>query len=129
MIAVDTNILVRLIVNDDPHQEKRVIALFKKDDIFISKTVLLELEWVLRYAYNLKQEIILLAIQNVLGLPNVTVEDILSVSKAIKLHKSGLDFADALHLSSSRDANYFITFDKKFYKRASRESDISIKCL
>ncbi|MGZ8220162.1 MAG: PIN domain-containing protein, partial [Methylobacter sp.] len=51
MIAVDTNILVRYAVNDELVQSQQAKALLKNTDaIFISKTTLLEFEWVLRSA-------------------------------------------------------------------------------
>lgn len=53
MIAVDTNVIVRLLTNDDPHQTEKVARLMEGNSVFISKTVLLETEWVLRVAYNL----------------------------------------------------------------------------
>lgn len=53
MVAVDTNVLVRLLVNDDARQARRARALFEREEIFISPTVLLESEWVLRSAYGL----------------------------------------------------------------------------
>jgi len=58
MIAVDTNLLVRLLTNDDPVEAKRALRVMESDDILIPKTVLLETEWVLRHGYVLAREII-----------------------------------------------------------------------
>lgn len=118
MIAVDTNVLARLIVNDDVDQGKRAAALFRREEILIPKTVLLELEWVLRGAYKLDRPIILKALLGVLGLPNVTAEDGARVATALRDYGTGFDFADALHLSSSIEADRFVTFDEKLCKRA-----------
>ena len=53
MIAIDTNLLVRLLTNDEPQQAARAIQLFKSGaEIFIGKTVLLETAWVLRSVYE-----------------------------------------------------------------------------
>ena len=52
MISVDTNVIVRLLTCDDPPQFKRAKSLFEKESIFITTTVILETEWVLRYAYH-----------------------------------------------------------------------------
>jgi len=49
MLAVDTNLLVRIVANDDPEQVRRATSLFETERIFVPKTVLLETEWVLRY--------------------------------------------------------------------------------
>lgn len=44
MIAVDTNVIVRIVTHDDPDQARRAVALFERERIFITKTVLLEVE-------------------------------------------------------------------------------------
>ncbi|HQW52339.1 MAG TPA: type II toxin-antitoxin system VapC family toxin [Tepidiformaceae bacterium] len=118
MIAVDTNVLARLIVGDDPAQAKRATALFRHEEVFIPKTVLLELEWVLRGAYRIERPLILRALLGILGLPNVTAEDGARVASALRDYEAGLDFADALHIASSIEASRFVTFDEKLRKRA-----------
>ncbi len=118
MISVDTNVLARLIVNDNPEQGKRAAMLLKREDIFVAKTVLLELEWVLRGAYRIDRATILKALLGVLGLPNVTAEDSARVAAALSYYEAGLDFADALHLASGIVADRFVTFDEKLCKRA-----------
>ena len=49
MLSVDTNVVVRLLVNDDPQQGERARKLFDSDQIWIGVTVLLESAWVLDY--------------------------------------------------------------------------------
>lgn len=49
MIAVDTNLLIRLLTNDDPLEAKRALRVMENDDIFIPKTVLIETRCVLRH--------------------------------------------------------------------------------
>ena len=118
MIAVDTNILVRYVTNDDPRQAKRALALLgSKDKIFVAKTVLLETAWVLRAVYDLPDASVERALLQVLGLPNVVVEDPGEVAQALGYYRAGMDFADALHLASSCDAEIFFTFDSAFVKR------------
>jgi predicted nucleic-acid-binding protein len=75
MIAVDTNIIVRILAADDPRQAKRAVSLMEKNEIFISKTVLLETEWVLRHAYGIDTNTILSGFHKLLGLPQVVIED------------------------------------------------------
>lgn len=118
MIAVDTNLIVRLLTEDDPGQAKRAAKTMASDQIFIPKTVILETEWVLRYAYEISREDICNGFRKLLGLPNLEVEDQQSVFQAISWFSKGLDFADALHLASSPSANSFVTFDKDFIKKA-----------
>jgi predicted nucleic-acid-binding protein len=118
MIAVDTNVLVRLVVRDDEAQAGRAAALFKQNEIYVCKTVLLETEWVLRFSYELDGAAILNALKGVVGLPHVSVEDGPAVAEALDLLGAGMDFADALHVASSREAAQFATFDKRLKKRA-----------
>ena len=118
MIAIDTSILVRLVTRDDDAQAKRAAALFEREQIYVGKTVLLETEWVLRFSYELSRSVILNALKNSVGLPQVTVEDGPAVAEALDLFETGMDFADALHLASSREAAHFATFDERLKKRA-----------
>lgn len=118
MIAIDTNVLVRLVTRDDDVQAKRAAALFERDEIYVGKTVLLETEWVLRFSYELKRPVILTVLKNAVGLPQVTVEDSPAVVEALELYDTGMDFADALHLASSRSAVTFATFDEPLKKCA-----------
>lgn len=118
MIAVDTNVLVRLVVADDDVQAGRAAALFQQNDIYVCKTVLLETEWVLRFSYQLDGVAVLRALRGIVGLPRVSVEDGLAVAEALDLLGAGIDFADALHLASSPEAVQFATFDRRLKKRA-----------
>ncbi len=120
MIAIDTNILVRLLTRDNPVQAKRAAALFERKEIYVAKTVLLETERVLRFSYALNRTVILTALKNAVGLPHVAVEDGPAVAEALDLFESGMDFADALHLASSRSATQFATFDERLKKHADK---------
>jgi predicted nucleic-acid-binding protein len=129
MLAVDTNVVVRLVTNDSPAQAKRAAAAFASDDIFVAKSVLLETEWVLRFSYRLDRESILRGLRGILGLPNLTAEDGLRVAQALIWYEAGLDFADALHLASSSEAQRFGTLDAALVKRARRLSSIEVSAL
>lgn len=117
MISIDTNILVRLFTADDRKQAARAKRLFKKEHIYITKTVILETEWVLRYAYGFPADAIAAAYTKLLGQENVTIEDAHHISVAVNLLRNGVDFADALHLACSQK-HTFATFDKKLATRA-----------
>ena len=88
------------------------------DDVYIPKTVLLEVEWVLRHAYEIRRADITVGFQKLLGLPNVSVEDPDSIYQAISWYQNKFDFADALHLASSRRCESFATFDSSLIKKA-----------
>lgn len=122
MIAIDTSILVCLVTRDDDAQARRAAALFEREQIYVGKTVLLETEWVLRFSYELSRPVILNALKSSVGLPQVTVEDSPAVAEALDLFETGMDFADALHLASSREAAHFATFDERLKKRADAAS-------
>ena len=129
MHAVDTNVLVRLLTSDDAAQTQRAAALFQKKSIFIAKTVLLETEWVLRRLYGLKREAVTGALRKVSGLANVKMENPLAVAHALQWCDDGMDFADALHVASSHDAEKFSTFDVQLKKSAPKNGKPSIDLL
>ena len=118
MVAIDTNIIVRLLTRDDEAQFLKAAALFGKHDIFIPETVILETEWVLRYAYKFEPDAICDAFIKILGLPNVKTSRQGILAQAITLTRQGLDFADALHLASSQECTQFATFNTALIKQA-----------
>lgn len=127
MIAVDTNILARFYVDDPADPEaaiQRPIArriLAESPQVFVPVTVILELEWVLRAFYGFAAADFVRVIKHLLGLPNVRVEDLQRVDDALAWHGDGLDFADALHLLTSRHCTEFMSFDdRRFARRAQR---------
>jgi predicted nucleic-acid-binding protein len=126
MIAVDTNLLVRILTNDDPIQARRAAKVLQSDDIFIPKTVILETQWVLHYAYEIDKADIISGLQKLLGLSNIYPENAETVAQAISWYQKGLDFTDALHLASSRGSDKFATFDIAFAKKARRVSSLHI---
>jgi predicted nucleic-acid-binding protein len=119
VIALDTNIVVRFLVDDDPVQADIASALVNHPEgIFIAKTTLLELEWVLRHVYQIDKKTLAAGLVSLLGLPNATVESVSQVAEAMKDFAKGMDFADALHLASTHGGMLTYTFDKKFAKLA-----------
>jgi predicted nucleic-acid-binding protein len=126
MIALDTNIIVRILTADDRSQAKRAVALMEKNEVYISKTVFLETEWVLRHAYGIDADTILSGFQKLLGLPHVAIEDSWAVFQALSWHKEGLDFADALHLASSLKTSGFASFDKNLAKKSNKIGELQV---
>ncbi|WP_416670238.1 type II toxin-antitoxin system VapC family toxin [Egbenema bharatensis] len=127
MIAVDTNIVVRLLTQDDEQQYHRSFKLFQANDIFIPDTVILETEWVLRFAYRFKPDEICEAFRKLFGLPNVQLANGSLIVKVLKWHEQGLDFADALHLAQSQHCSAIYTFDMKFVDRAKGLSECNVQ--
>jgi len=120
VLAVDTNVVVRFLVCDDARQTQRASALFRSEDIWLPKTVLLETEWVLRRLYRLNGDRVLAALRALIGLPNVQVEDAAAVGRALEWTTLGLDFADALHWASRGESRQFVSFDENLVKRSAR---------
>jgi predicted nucleic-acid-binding protein len=120
MTAADTNVLVRLLTGDDPRQAAAARALFAAGPIWIAKTVLLETAWVLGSLYGFEESAIRDAFTKLLGLKNVHAEDESAVAAALRLTAHGVEFADAMHLSSRPPDAAFVSFDKSFVRRARR---------
>ncbi len=119
MLALDTNVLVRCLTLDDPSQVPAAKALLAHSNgVFVAKTVLLELEWVLRAAYKLPRPTIHFALGKLLGLPNLSTESPGQVRQALDGYAHGLDFADALHLFASTADEGLFTFDAQFARVA-----------
>lgn len=120
MRAVDTNVIVRYLVNDDPPQAARARRLLEREDVFVSLTVLLETEWVLRGVFGLPPADIVRALRGFAGLPRVTLENPATAALALDWAEQGLDFADLLHLAASRAHDGFVTFDRALARVARR---------
>ncbi len=83
-------------------------------------TVLLETEWVLRRTYGLRPTEIVLGLRGLLGLSEFEFAAADSVALALDWYEQGMDFADALHLSSARYCAGLATFDRDFIRTAAR---------
>lgn len=108
MIAFDTNLLVRVAVADNPKQVAIVQNLNTKDSIFISRTVLLETEWVLRSVYRQSPAKILEFFRALLEVDNTVIENAIEVGYALDWYQQGADFADALHLAVWAQPNAYV---------------------
>ena len=116
-IAFDTNLLVRLLTGDDPEQARRVADLIDASPAcFVPITVVLELEWVLRGAYRLERGAVIAALEGLMAIRQVHLEQEDLVRQALAWHQQGLDFADALHLLRSEGCARFATLDRALAK-------------
>ena len=127
MVAIDTNVLVRLLTGDHPEQSARARALLESQEVFVAFTVLLETEWVLRSAYGFAPERIYAALRAFAGLPQVRIEAPQRLAEALDRAEAGLDFADALHLGAAGSAEAFATFDARLIKAARRLGLTSVR--
>lgn len=120
MIALDTNLLARLLLKDDVAQYKRVKVLFETRQIFTAPvTVMLELVWVLE-SRDISAAQIAIGLTALIDLPNFKPERVDALREALRCCKNGVGFADALHLALSAGQEKFMTFDRTFVGRAKK---------
>ena len=127
MLAIDTNLIVRYLVGDDPAQAARARKLIDNNDTFVCTTVLLETEWVLRSVYGFSALRCAKALTDFAGLPRVSLEDAVATAKALSWVRQGVDFADGLHLAKSEACEAFISFDQDFAKAANALGGIKVQ--
>jgi predicted nucleic-acid-binding protein len=120
MPALDTNVLVRYIVQDDPSQlaaAKRLIrrCVAEGSTLFVPVTVVLELEWVLRSSFAFAKEDVLMTLSTLFSAAELTFESERALEVALQLFRKGsADFADCLHIALAAQAGEqpLWTFDK-----------------
>lgn len=121
MIALDTNVLVRLLLGDDAAQAQRARKLFdasasKDGSLFVSDAVLAELGWVLRSRYSLEAEAIAGALRALLGNATIGWQSPSAVAAALQTFEAhpNVDFSDCLvvALAQAHDCDAVATFDR-----------------
>jgi predicted nucleic-acid-binding protein len=120
MAGLDTNVLVRWIVDDDPRQAARVERLFEEaheqgSPLFVPGTVMLELEWVLRSRYEFEKSTVLSAFNALLETRELEFQDEPALERALSFYRqNSADFADCLHAGQcgSADRVPMVTFDR-----------------
>jgi len=118
MAALDTNVVIRLLVADDAAQALAAEQLVCSEPCTVSMSVLMECEWVLRACYALQAAAIEASFRDFLNLENISATDIVLAQRVLDAYARGLDFADALHLARSGRCRAFLTFDQRLQKRA-----------
>lgn len=120
MIGLDTNILVRFLVQDDPIQSESARSLLTrcsvKDPGFIGREVLVELVWVLESAYGRTSKEISATLIGMLEAEELVVEDPDDVATAADAYGSGIaDFADHMIAAAAvrTGCSTLYTFDRK----------------
>ena len=127
MIGLDTNVLARYYVDDrsDAEAKRQRMAARRLIEsgrpLIVCKTVILELELILRGYYGFAPVEAVSVLRHLLGLPHVTVEDRSTVEHALSHCDAGIDLADALHHASYRACASMASFDdRKFACRAKK---------
>ena len=124
MIAVDTNVLARLLLRDDEAQYRKAVKLFGDGREYTAPpTAILELVWVLG-GYGYSREDIAAALKSLLGLANFKPKNGAAIAMAVAWYEAGMDFGDALHLALSGGDEAFVSFDERLRKQAVRSGAV-----
>lgn len=121
MPTLDTNVLVRFLVRDDPKQSSEAdqyIAQFADFEslLFVPLTVALETEWVLRSRYGFPKTDVIDVFVSLLETREILFQDEASIERALFLYReNNIDFADCMHLASAYTHNHLpmVSFDKQ----------------
>lgn len=118
MIALDTNVVVRYLVQDDPAQAaiatETIDALTEAAPAFVSLVTFVELYWVLDRAYQVARAQLLDTLDALLGTPELVVEQSGLLRHAVRAARDGAGFADAVIVEAARRAacDSVVTFDR-----------------
>lgn len=120
MTGLDTNVLVRFVVADDPEQADRAKALVARaaasgESLFVSDVVLCEFVWVLQAAYRFGRTVVVDTLRRLLGARALAFRDSVSLTGAVEAFAAGRgDFADYVILGHARQAGCeaIATFDR-----------------
>jgi predicted nucleic-acid-binding protein len=129
MAALDTNVVVRLLVGDDPVQADAAARLVAAEACTIAPSVLMECEWVLRAGYQLAAPLIAASFRDLLAIQNIEALEPVLTQHALQGYEAGLDFADALHAAQRRDGERFVTFDRQLARRAAKAGVLAMDLL
>ena len=129
MRAIDTNILARLVLNDDRRQAAQAAAMLR-EPTWIALTVWLELGWVLGKRLGMQRETISEALVALLTLDTVHTADRDGMLWAVDRFRAGADWADMVHLVAVRGiADRFATFDRDLSRAAGSSTPPEIETI
>lgn len=129
MRAIDTNVALRLVLRDDPAQLAVARAVFADGGLFLPRSVVLEIEWVLRGLRKLDREQVSTELTRLCRLGGVTVEGLPGVAWAIERYRLGADLADMIHLTSAAECDAFLTFDRALADDAGPDTPVPVETL
>jgi predicted nucleic-acid-binding protein len=127
--AIDTNIVVRILLRDAPAQVDQVDWLVSRGDILVTNTVMIEVEWVLRSAYQFGRANLAKLLESLLEIDGVNFQNANGLRWAIERYRDGADFTDMVHLLQLDNVDSFVTFDRKMPRQAEPDCPIAIEIL
>lgn len=128
MRAIDTNVLARFVMRDDPTQTARAEQAITGGAI-VPATVMLEFAWLLQSRYGLSRADVALTLKSLVESEDFSFDDAVLMSWAIERFSAGADFADMLHLAGARGLDAFLTFDRAITRRAGPTTPVAIVTL
>lgn len=128
MISLDTNVLVRWVMRDDPVQ-RDIADVIMARPFFVPISVFMEFGWVLRSVFGLTRVQIAEAAALVVNLPTANLPFFENLRWAIERYASEGDWEDMIHLATSNDADAFGTFEKRLARQAGPNTPVPIKNL
>lgn len=117
--VVDTNVLVRLATGDNPREHHAAVESLGSRAWRVLPTVVLETEWVLRSMYGYSPAQFCDFVEWMDANATIRLNDATLIRTAIAHHRSGMDFADALHVAQA-NGEPFLTFDKALRRKAGK---------
>ena len=118
MTSLDANILLRYLLRDHPALSPRALSIIAGNACFVSRSALTEVVYTLESYYRTSRADVCRALEILLGLDRVTVEDRAVTERAAGWYRSGMDFGDAMIAASSHSAARVATFDRDFARLA-----------
>jgi predicted nucleic-acid-binding protein len=125
MIAVDTCVLARWVMRDDPAQTDVADAVLAQS-FYLGVGVLVELGWVLGSVGRMSRSEVARTFASLLGLPTACVQNETHVRWAVERFATHGDLSDLLHIANSVEADGFATFDAKISKQAGPNPPVSV---
>jgi len=118
MVIVDTNIILRYLLNDDEKLNKKACEIIDSNDILIPNEVIIEACYVLNKLYNVEKEIIYTLVIELMVQDNIFFTDRSLIYETFKAYsKANIDLVDCILYAYSKIEGYEIkTFDKKLEK-------------
>ena len=124
MISIDTNVLVRSLIDDDDKQDQLARDFLERacltEGVFISSFVILETAWVLK-TKKVQRLVIAELIESLLNTPQILISNYVTIYAALRMYKNGrADFCDYMLLNDSLQHRIYTlkTFDQAFAKEA-----------
>lgn len=118
MTIVDTNIILRYLLNDNEEMNKVATEIIENNEIFIPTEVIVEASYVLNKVYNVEKNDILNVVQQLLNMEGIVFQNKETIELAFKTYsKKNLDIVDCILFAYYKNEHLEVkTFDKKLAK-------------